>query len=127
MILIDTNVWIYSIGSKHPHLSERVADLLESGDVLGHDYVYMELLLGQGGRARKAVVERYRDLAPAVVLPHEEVTNFIEQHGLANKGIGVVDVSLLASAHAGRHDLWTEDPALRRAAESLGVAYVPSR
>jgi predicted nucleic acid-binding protein len=125
VILVDTNVWIRSIGSRHPDLSEELADLVKTGDVLGHDLVYLELLLGQGGSARKAVLERYGDLDQARVLQTEEVTSFIERHGLANKGIGVVDVSLLGSVHVDRHELWTEDPALKKAAVALGVAFQP--
>jgi predicted nucleic acid-binding protein len=121
VILVDTNVWIYSMGSRHPDLPEKVAELVETGDVLGHDLVYLELLLGQGGRVRNAVVERYRDLEQAPVLPNGEVATFIKQHRLAARGIGVVDVALLASVHAGRHALWTEDPALKKAAAALGV------
>jgi predicted nucleic acid-binding protein len=125
VILLDTNVWIYSVGSKHRDLSEKVATLVEAGEVLGHAFVYLELLLGQGGRARNVLIQRYRDLEQVPVGEGDDLPAFVEQHGLANKGIGVVDVALLAAAHRGRHQLWTEDPALRRAATALGVAYDP--
>lgn len=123
MILIDTQVWIQSVGSKHPGLDKALADLVRKGDVLGHEFVYGELLLGQGGNARKAVIEGYRDLEQVNTLPHEAVVSFINKHQLANIGIGWVDVHLLAAAHAQGARLWTTDGALLKAATNLKLAY----
>ena len=49
--------------------------------------------------------------------------HFIERHELYGRGIGYVDVHLLAAARLhGDATLWTRDRRLREAAEILGVA-----
>jgi hypothetical protein len=42
---------------------------------------------------------------------------------LHGRGIGWVDVHLLASALVARLQLWTTDPALAAVAEELGISY----
>ena len=51
---------------------------------------------------------------------------FVSRHALQGQGIGYVDAHLLASAHAEQHALWTLDADLARAAEQLGVAFIPA-
>jgi hypothetical protein len=51
------------------------------------------------------------------------VLAFIERHGLSRRGIGYVDVHLLASARLGRSTLWTRDARLSGVAEALGLAW----
>ena len=125
MILVDTMVWVYSAGSKHPQISRRMAELLRRDEVLGHEFVHGELLLGQGGDARKKIVEKYRDLQQAPTTPHAAMLAFVEEHSLANRGIGWVDAHLLAAARAIGSTLWTEEGPLRKAAAMVGIAYQP--
>ena len=47
---------------------------------------------------------------------------FIEGHRLMGKGLGWVDVHLLAAAVVSRETLWTKDRQLAEAANRLGVA-----
>jgi predicted nucleic acid-binding protein len=59
-----------------------------------------------------------------VVAQSDEVLQFIERHTLHGKGIGYVDVHLLASvALTEGTRLWTRDQRLRRVATALGCAY----
>jgi hypothetical protein len=54
----------------------------------------------------------------------EEVLSFIERHVLHGKGIGYVDVHLLASvALTVGAQLWTRDGRLQAVAEALGCAF----
>jgi predicted nucleic acid-binding protein len=123
VILVDTNVWMYSAGAKHPAITQRLRALLLDGAVRAHDFVYGELLLMPGGSARKAVVDRYRDLDHLPVLPNDAVNTFIIRHNLAGKGVGLVDVHLLASVHAAGAKLWTEEKAAKAVSRALGIAY----
>jgi hypothetical protein len=51
-----------------------------------------------------------QSLARAVVAPDEEVLHFITRQALAGRGIGYVDVHLLASARLTAGTLlWTDD------------------
>ena len=59
-----------------------------------------------------------------VVAESEEVLGFIERHGLHGKGIGYVDVHLLASVALTQDArLWTRAKRLAVAADDLGCSY----
>jgi predicted nucleic acid-binding protein len=62
-------------------------------------------------------------LSAAPVLGLAELLNFIDRQALHGKGIGFVDVHLLASARAGGAALWTRDKRLAAAAAALGCLY----
>ena len=119
MILIDTPVWINHWRSEVPHLS----DLLDGEQVLMHPMVVGELACGNL-RDRGQVLEFLGDLPEVTIAFAEEVLVFIEQHQLMGRGIGYVDVNLLASTalHESTR-LWTVDRRLRDAAVELGIAY----
>ncbi len=53
---------------------------------------------------------------------HEEVMQFIESSGLMGKGLGYIDVHLLASARLTGVPLWTLDKRLNEVALRLGLA-----
>jgi predicted nucleic acid-binding protein len=54
----------------------------------------------------------------------DEVLSFIEHHGLHGKGIGCIDVHLLASvALTPGARLWTRDAKLRKTATMLGHSH----
>jgi hypothetical protein len=52
-----------------------------------------------------------------------ELLYFIERNTLMGKGIGFVDVHLLASAQLAEATLWTSDKKLKSAAIDLKLAY----
>lgn len=54
---------------------------------------------------------------------HEEVMQFIENYSLAGKGLGYIDVHLLASAILIKAPLWTLDKKLSEVSSKLGLAY----
>lgn len=57
----------------------------------------------------------------------QEFLYFIEQNQLGGKGIGFVDVHLLASAQLDQVPLWTEDKRLKALATDLGLNYKRKR
>jgi hypothetical protein len=52
-----------------------------------------------------------------------EALRFVESHSMMGKGIGFIDVHLLASAYLGKVKLWTRDKRLRQLAGALGVEF----
>jgi len=119
LILVDTSVWV-------DHLRRGDAglvDLLERSSVVMHPFVVGEIACGSLSD-RESILELLQDLPPAVVADSDEVLQFIERHVLHGKGIGYVDVHLLASvALTEGAKLWTRDMKLHRIAAALGSAY----
>jgi hypothetical protein len=58
----------------------------------------------------------------AAELEHWEAWQFIDTHRLFGRGVGIVDVHLLASARLSRATLWTRDRRLNELAADLGLA-----
>ena len=121
MVLVDTSVWIRSLAGRAPYMAE-MDRLLGRDEVAGHDLVYGELLIGDRG-GRKKLLAAYERIPQASIVPHREVVAFVRDRDLHGRGVGWIDVHLLASAIAGRLQLWTADPRFSAVAKELGVAY----
>ena len=121
MILVDASVWV-----GHPRSSdEALAGLLDAGMVLTHPFVVGELALGNL-RQREIVLDALSGLPRVSVATDEEVLRFIDHRALFGRGVGYVDVHLLAGVRlTGGTVLWTTDKRLRRTAAELGLAFEP--
>jgi hypothetical protein len=65
-----------------------------------------------------------KNLPRAAAATDDEVLFFVERRTLMGRGLGYVDVHLLASvALHGTARLWTRDKRLRAAADSLGLGH----
>ena len=118
MILVDTSVWVDHLRSGVPEL----AGLLEDGEASTHPFVVGELACGNL-RNRAEVLELLGNLPELPVATHGEVMEVIEGRALMGRGLGYIDVHLLASALlAPSARLWTLDRRLARVAAELGVA-----
>ena len=103
-----------------------LVDLLERSAVVMHPFVVGELACGNL-RDRGSILELLQDLPAAAVASPDEVLTFIERHGLQGRGMGYVDVHLLASvALMPGARLWTRDARLRKTAGLLGCAHAES-
>lgn len=121
MILVDTSVWV-------DHLrrgDEQLADLLGRGLVVMHPFVVGEIACGSLAD-REVILELLQDLPVAAMAENDEVLRFIDRHGMHGKGIGLVDVHLLASAAltGSTTKLWSRDKRLHAAASDLGCAHL---
>jgi predicted nucleic acid-binding protein len=118
VILVDTSVWV-----DHLRAGNKVlGGLLETGMVLAHPFVIGELALGHL-RQREVVLSAMSDLPRANVATDAEALHFIDRHALFGRGIGYVDVHLLAAVRltAGT-EFWTSDTRLHGIAVQLGMA-----
>lgn len=125
MVLVDTSVWIPFLANRFPAAIE-LDRLLGLDEVVGHELVYGELLVGDRG-GRGVFLALYERIHQAMSVPHTEVVTFVRDRKLYGRGVGWIDVHLLASAIVARLKLWTADPRLSTVAEELGVAYKPPR
>ncbi|TWI77341.1 hypothetical protein LZ24_00146 [Desulfobotulus alkaliphilus] len=119
MILADTNVWI-------KHFRDSDAELiyqLNIGFVACHPFIIGELACGNlGNRAEILTLLQVLPSTPVVEAP--EILEFIENNSLMGRGLGYVDIHLLASAIMGNVFLWTYDRRLNETAIELGVSYL---
>ena len=123
MVLADTSVWIRFLANRPPHAAE-LDRLLGLDEIVGHDLVFGELLMGDlGGRAR--LLAAYGQMHAASTVAHPEVVAFVRARRLSGRGLGWIDVHLLASAILQRHHLWTADARLAVVASELQIAYTP--
>ncbi|WP_081821580.1 type II toxin-antitoxin system VapC family toxin [Achromobacter sp. DH1f] len=121
MILVDTSVWIDHLAEGEPRL-ER---LLNDESVLMHPFVVGELALGSLGR-RETVMDALTLLPQVVRASHNEVMHFLQAERLFGKGIGYVDLHLLASTRlTPGATLWTKDKRLRSLASELSLFAEP--
>ena len=124
MVLVDTSVWIRFLANRTPYATTLDA-LLGRDEVAGHELVYGELLVGdRAGRA--TLLAAYEEMLQASMIPHADVVAFVRHRALYGRGVGWVDVHLLASAIVGQLKLWTADSRLFAVAKELGVAYEKS-
>jgi hypothetical protein len=118
MVLVDTSVWVAHLRDGTIGLEE----LLEEGDVVCHPFIVGELACGNL-KNRAEVLSLLQALPMAVHADHEEVIQFIENHRLMGKGLGYIDVHLLASANLMEVQLWTLDKRLNEVSSRMGLAY----
>lgn len=91
--------------------------------VVMHPFVVGEIACGRL-RDRREVLRLLRGLPAVPVASDDEALAFIERRGLMGRGIGYVDVHLLAAtALAGGARLWSRDGRLAQVAGEMGFAY----
>lgn len=118
MVLVDTSVWVDHLRRGNPALT----GLLSDAEVACHPCVVGELACGNL-RNRSEVLSLLHSLPSTPEVAHEELLLFVERHRLMGRGLGLVDVHLLASARLAAVPLWTLDRRLRGAAGLLGAAF----
>ena len=118
MILVDTSVWI----DHFHHSDEGLKELLLSNQVCIHPFVLGELSCGNI-RNRKEVLSLLRTLKSIDLVLDEEVFLLTEERKLFGKGLGFIDMHLLASAMIHHVPIWTRDKSLKRIAIELGIDY----
>jgi predicted nucleic acid-binding protein len=122
VVLVDTSVWIRFLAGREPYASKLDA-LLSNDEVLGHEFVYGELLIGDRG-SRTRLLTNYQVMLQAAKVPHDEVREFVRHRRINGRGIGWIDAHLLASAIASHSTLWTADRPLAAIAQQIGVSYL---
>jgi predicted nucleic acid-binding protein len=119
MILADTSVWIDHLRRGSPSLVEA----LEREEVMTHPFVIGELACGNL-KNRREVLGLLAALPSTVVATGDETLHFIDERRLMGRGIGWVDVHLLASVMMTESaQLWTRDKRLEAIAAELRIGF----
>lgn len=114
MILVDTSVWVDHLRKGN----DALAALLLKAEVACHPMVIGELACGNLER-REEVLALLHALPSTERVSDDEVLFFIEQHRLGGRGLGLVDMHLLASCALSAATLWTFDRRLQQAADAV--------
>lgn len=123
MTLADTSVWVDFF--RGTSTASTLGDLLETNEILLHPWVLGELVLGGLGPQREAVIADLRRLPTAPCVPDDDVLELVVGRHLWGRGIGWVDVHLLASALVTGCRLWTFDRSLAAAGEDIDLGKAP--
>ena len=117
MILVDTSVWIDHLRTP----DAKLQDLLQNDEVTAHPLVRLELALGSIA-GREKVLNDLSLLVQAPVVGTDELFALFELRRLYRRGIGIVDLHLIASALFDRSiSIWTRDRRLGDIADELGI------
>lgn len=118
MILADTSVWV-----EHLRRGDRqLAAALDAGEIWMHPFVLGELACGNL-KKRRTLLDLLAQLPTVTVATDAEALGFIETRSLMGRGIGWIDVHLLAAVTLSAPvRLWTRDRRLGTAAGELGLS-----
>ncbi|MDB6045792.1 MAG: vapC [Gammaproteobacteria bacterium] len=115
-MLVDTSVWVDHLRRRNATLVE----LLEQAQVWTHSFVIGELACGnlaQRGKLLSSLIA----LPHVPVVTHDEVLAFVEARRLMGRGLGWIDVHLLAAAMLAKLPFWTIDKRLSTVATEFGL------
>lgn len=118
MVLVDTSVWVSHLRGTNNGL----VTLLNNAEVVCHPFVIGELACGNL-KNRTDIISLLETLPAAYEVGHVEVLAFIEARKVMGRGLGFIDVHLLASSLLTGAPLWTLDKRLDKVAEELHCRY----
>jgi predicted nucleic acid-binding protein len=118
VVLVDTSIWVAHLRQGNTQLET----LLNEGTVVCHPFIIGELACG-AMKNRMQILSLLQSLPMAKAAEHSEVLPFIEHNRLMGKGLGYIDVHLLASAVLTGVPLWTLDRKLQQSSAKLRIDY----
>ena len=97
-------------------------ELLRQDQVLMHPFIIGEIACGQM-RQRALILGQLQSMTAAAIATDADALALLENSMLMGRGIGYIDVHLLASALlTGGTRIWTRDRRLAAVARDLGLA-----
>ena len=118
MVLVDTSVWVSHLREGEVGLEK----LLIAGEVICHPFIVGELACGNL-KNRLEILTYLQSLPMTILAEDEEVLKFIENNHLMGKGLGYIDIHLIASAVLTDVPVWTFDKTLDKIAKKIGINY----
>ena len=119
MVLVDTSVWIDHLRNNNRVLSQ----LLLQTQVFCHPMIIGELACGNLNN-RKQILLFWENMPALPQASHQEVLYLIEENHLMGKGLGYIDIHLLAACLLRPKTLlWTLDKRLDKLAQSFGIGF----
>jgi len=122
LILVDTSIWVDHFRRN----DARLTHYLDNSVVSTHPFVIGEIAVGNL-QNRDEILLLLGALPMAVIASHGEALTFISNLSLAGRGLGYIDVHLLAAVSlTPQTALWSKDKRLMAVAQSLSLSTVPT-
>ena len=118
MVIVDTSIWVTHLCQG----SRQLEKLLMDAEVMCHPFIIGELACGNL-KNRNEIISLLQSLPMVPTIEFDEFLFFIDRNHLMGKGVGFVDVHLLASAQLTGIPLWTADKRLKSAADQLELTF----
>ena len=118
MVLVDTSVWIDHFRNNN----EELIRLLLNGTVVMQEFILGELACGNI-KNRTEIISLLQSIPNVPKITIDEYLFFINAKRLYGKGLGFVDIHLLASVKLSDITIWTLDKKLEEAAIRLKIDY----
>ena len=118
MIIVDTSIWVTHLRQG----SRQLEKLLMDAEVMCHPFIIGELACGNL-KNRNEIISLLQSLPMAPTIEFDEFLFFVDRNHLMGKGVGFVDVHLLASAQLAGVLLWTADKKLKSSADQLELTF----
>ena len=119
MVIVDTSIWVGHLRTGNKHLAELLLD----AEVICHEFIIGELACGNL-KNRSEILALLQSLPHAPTIDQQEFLYFVDKNQLMGRGIGFVDVHLLAAAQLSGFPIWTADKNLTAAAKTLRLHYL---
>ena len=118
MVLVDTSIWVTHLRQG----SRQLEKLLMDAEVMCHPFIIGELACGNL-KNRNEIISLLQSLPMAPAVEFDELLFFIDRNHMMGKGVGFVDVHLLASAQLAGVLLWTAEKKLKSSADQLELTF----
>ncbi|MCL2826154.1 MAG: PIN domain-containing protein [Eggerthellaceae bacterium] len=118
-LLVDTSAWIDHFKGKASVVAQ--AGLDSNIELVTHPMVMVELALG-GLADESEAMKNLGELRELKVASFPEILRFIDGRGIRGKGIGYVDVNLLASCVLDGAALLSFDRKMNDVASEMGIS-----
>ncbi len=110
MIILDASIWIEFLRKNEKYFS-RIAEMLESREILAVECVFGELLQGYKNKHEKETILKYWKNLPKKT--YEEVMIeagiYSSEHKLMDYGVGLIDAIILMHGIKSDSKIWTLD------------------
>lgn len=113
MILVDTSIWIEFLRC-HAPFYQQLQEKLERAEVVALEPIFAELLQGARDKREKEIIRGYWQNIPQIDLTGLwlEAGQLSHEKKFLQKGVGLIDAVLVATAQRDSHLLWTLDKKL---------------
>jgi predicted nucleic acid-binding protein len=115
MIIVDTSIWI-EFFKQNPDYVGEMESLLESRKVIALEPIFAELLYGSRSERERNRIIAYWKVVPRIKFSEGsfiDSADFANKNNFHNKGVGLIDSSILKASIENGFKVWTLDKKIK--------------